>query len=101
MPLPTVIFGDAAHFILRAQGDSMVEAGIEDGDLVVVRKQHTAREGEIVVALVDNETTLKRFFLDRERRQVRLHPENREMADIYVDHCYIQGVAQHIIKQVK
>ena len=101
VPLPTVIFGDAAHFILRAQGDSMVEAGIEDGDLVVVRKQHTAREGEIVVALVDNETTLKRFYLDRERHQVRLHPENREMADIYVDHCYIQGVAQHVIKQVK
>ena len=53
------------------------------------------------MALVDNETTLKRFYLDRERRQVRLHPENREMADIYVDHCYIQGIAQHIIKQVK
>ena len=99
--LPTIIFGDDAHFILRAQGNSMVEAGIEDGDLVVVRKQNTAREGEIVVALVENETTLKRFYLDSKRRQVRLHPENREMEDIYVDHCYIQGVAQHIIKQVK
>lgn len=53
------------------------------------------------MALVDNETTLKRFYLDSGRRQVRLHPENREMADIYVDHCYIQGVAQHVIKQVK
>ena len=79
----------------------MVEAGIEDGDLVVVRKQNTAREGEIVVALVENETTLKRFYLDHKRQKVRLHPENREMEDIYVDHCYIQGVAQHIIKQVK
>ena len=99
--LPTAIFGDDDHFILRAQGDSMVEAGIEDGDLVVVRKQNTAREGEIVVALVENETTLKRFYLDSGRRQVRLHPENREMADIYVDHCSIQGVAQHVIKRVK
>ena len=99
VPLPTVIFGDSAHFILRAQGDS--EAGIEDGDLVVVCKQNTAREGEIVVALVENETTLKWFYLDSERRQVRLHPENREMADIYVDHCAIQGVAQHVIKRVK
>ena len=98
--LPTVIFGGEPHFVLRAHGDSMIEAGIEDGDLVVIRKQNTAREGEIVVALVDNQTTLKRFFLDQERCQVRLHPENREMVDLYVDHCYIQGVAQNVIKRL-
>ena len=69
----------------------MIEAGIDPGDLVVVRKQNTAEEGEIVVALVDNETTLKRFYTDKKRRCVRLHPENRAMQDIYTDHCHIQG----------
>ena len=59
-----------------------------------------AEEGEIVVALVDNETTLKRFYTDKKRRCVRLHPENRAMQDIYTDHCHIQGVAQQVIKQL-
>ena len=98
IPLPAALFGDGDFFILRASGTSMVEAGIDPGDLVVVRKQHTANEGEIVVALVENETTLKRFFLDKRKRCVRLHPENRAMSDIFVKDCYIQGVAQHVIK---
>ena len=76
----------------------MIEAGIDPGDLVVVRKQNTADDGDIVVALVDNETTLKRFYIDKEKKCVRLHPENRTMNDILVKSCYIQGVAQHVIK---
>ena len=76
----------------------MIEAGIAPGDLVVVRKQNTADEGDIVVALIDNETTLKRFYLDKEHKCVRLHPENKTMKDILVNTCYIQGVAQHVIK---
>jgi repressor LexA len=76
----------------------MIDAGIEPDDLVVVRKQNTAEEGEIVVALVEGETTLKRFYLDRERHCVRLHPENKTMSDIFVAQCYIQGVAQKVIK---
>lgn len=76
----------------------MIEAGIEPGDLVVVRKQATADDGDIIVALVDSETTLKRFFLDADRKRVRLHPENKCMEDIFVKNCYIQGVAQHVIK---
>ena len=100
VPLPAAIFGKGNFFILRASGYSMIEAGIDPGDLVVVRKQNTAEEGDIVVALVDNETTLKRFYTDKKRRCVRLHPENRAMQDIYTDRCHIQGVAQQVIKQL-
>lgn len=99
--LPDAIFGREPHFILRAKGESMIEAGIEPGDFVVVRKQSTAREGDIVVALIDGETTLKRFYLDEEHKCIRLHPENSRMKDIYVDHCHIQGVAQNVIKNLE
>lgn len=98
VPLPVALFGKGDFFILRAKGKSMIEAGIEPGDLVVVKKQSTAGEGDIVVALVDNETTLKRFYMDKKRKCVCLHPENSGMKDIYVKHCFIQGVAQHVIK---
>ncbi len=98
--LPTVVFGNGPFFLLRAKGNSMIEAGIEHGDLVVVKKQNTANEGDIIVALVENETTLKRFFIDNERHCVRLHPENSAMKDILVKNCFIQGVAQHVIKKV-
>lgn len=66
--LPDALFGPGEHFILRAKGASMIEAGIAPGDLVVVRKQNTANEGDIVVALVDNETTLKRFYIDEDKK---------------------------------
>ena len=98
VPLPTALFGEGTFFILRASGTSMIEAGIQPGDLVVVRKQNTAHEGDIIVALVEGETTLKRFYLDEEHKCIRLHPENRRMKDIMVTSCYIQGVAQHVIK---
>ena len=98
VPLPVALFGEGDFFILRASGYSMIEAGINPGDLVVVRKQNTADEGDIIVALVDNETTLKRFYRDKKRKCIRLHPENSRMKDIFVRDCYIQGVAQNVIK---
>ncbi len=100
VPLPIALFGNSEFFLLRAKGDSMIEVGIDPGDLVVVKKQNTANEGDIIVALVDNETTLKRFYIDKKRRCVRLHPENSSLEDIYTDHCYIQGVAQNVIKRL-
>lgn len=100
VPLPTAIFGKGDFFILRASGTSMIEAGIDDGDLVVVRKQSYADDGDIVVALVDNQNTLKRFYKDEEQKKIVLHPENRRMKDIVVDECFIQGVACHIIKEI-
>lgn len=69
-------------YALKVEGSSMVEAGVLDGDYVIVRKQETADDGDIVVALIQNEATLKRFF--RERTGVRLEPANREMARIQV-----------------
>ena len=68
--LPTAIFGKGDFFILRASGQSMIEAGIDDGDLVVVKKQVEANEGDIVVALVDNQNTLKRYFREIGRAHV-------------------------------
>lgn len=98
--LPNAIFGKGDFFILRASGNSMIEAGIDDGDLVVIRKQVSAEEGDIVVALVDNQNTLKRFYRDEENKKIILHPENKNMKDIVVDECYIQGVACHVIKSL-
>ncbi len=89
--LPTAIFGKGDFFILRASGQSMIDAGIDDGDLVVVKKQVEANEGDIVVALVDNQNTLKRYFRDDENKKIILHPENKKMKDIIVDECCIQG----------
>lgn len=98
--LPTAIFGKGELYILRANGDSMIEAGIDDGDLVVIRKQQTANEGQIIVALVEGQSTLKRYFRDDKRKKIVLHPENKEMDDILVDECFIQGVATQVIKQL-
>jgi repressor LexA len=72
--IPPIAGGEEGHFVLRVKGDSMKDVGIYEGDHVVVRQQETARNGEIVVALVDDEATVKRFF--RERDHVRLQPEN-------------------------
>lgn len=98
--LPVSIFGDGDFFILRTHGDSMIEKGIERGDMVVVRKQNFASAGDIVVALVDGETTLKYFYPEPEKKQIRLHPANKDMNDIIVKECNIQGVAEHIIKKI-
>ena len=99
--LPVSMFGKGSFYILRADGDSMIEAGIEDGDMVIIRQQDAAEEGQIVVALVGDEATLKRYYLDKPRRRVRLHPENSSMQDVFVDNCVIQGVAVHVIKALE
>lgn len=96
--LPTALFGNGDFFILRTRGESMIEAGIEPGDMVVVRKQNYANEGDIIVALVDNETTLKRYYIEDQTGRPILHPENKNMKDIYPENCFIQGVAAHVIK---
>ncbi len=100
--LPVALFGKGDFFILRAYGDSMIEVGIEDGDLVLVRHQATAEIGQIVVALIDNEdATLKRYYPEPEKHRVRLHPENSSMEDIIVPDCAIQGVAVKVLKDLE
>jgi len=84
VPLPKHIFGSGEKYILRANGDSMIEAGIDNGDLVVVRRQNQADIGDIVVALVDGANTLKRIVRDVDS-QYFLHPENNSMEDIPID----------------
>lgn len=98
VPLPVALFGKGDFFILHTSGKSMIDAGIDPGDIVVVRKQNTANEGNIVVALVGSETTLKRYYIDERKKCVRLHPENSKMKDILVKDCRIQGVAEYVIK---
>lgn len=99
--LPVALFGKGDFFILRAYGDSMIEAGIDDGDLVLIRQQNYADEGQIVVALMEDEATLKRFYPEPENQRIRLHPENSRMEDIYVDNCEIQGVAVKVLKDLE
>ena len=94
------LLDNGKFFILRAKGESMINAGIENGDLVIVRQQDTAEEGQIVVALIENEATLKRYYIDKRRHKVRLHPENDEMKDMYFDEVSIQGVAVKILKDI-
>ena len=97
--LPISLFGHGDYFILRAYGDSMINAGIEDNDLVLVRKQSAAESGQIVVALIENEATLKRLY--PESGHIRLHPENPAIPDIIVKDCEIQGVAIKVIKDLE
>ena len=85
--------------ILYASGESMIEAGIDDGDMVLVRKQEEARDGDIVVAYVEGEgNTLKRLLYEEDGPV--LHPENKTMADIPARDCRIQGVAVWVFKKV-
>lgn len=99
--LPVSLVGRGEFFLLRAKGNSMIGAGIDSGDIVLVRKQDYANRGQIVAALVGDETTLKRYFPEPKQRRIRLHPENDELSDIYVDGCLIQGVAVKVLKDLQ
>ncbi|MCA8956648.1 MAG: transcriptional repressor LexA [Planctomycetes bacterium] len=86
------------HYLLRVRGKSMIEDHIDDGDLVVVEQRPTARNGEIVVAIVDgDEATLKRFY--REDGRIRLQPANSELDPIYPENCEIRGVVRGVIRR--
>ena len=99
--LPVSLVGNGEFFILRANGESMINAGIDDGDMVLIRRQNTADNGDIVVALYGEDTTLKRFYRDSANRRFILHPENDELDDIIVyDDLYIQGVAVKVFKDL-
>ena len=98
--LPRVITGEGEFYLLTASGNSMIDAGIDDGDLVLIKLQNHAKHGDIVVALADGKNTLKRYMPNEEKRVIILHPENKEMEDIVVKDIIIQGVATKIIKSV-
>lgn len=96
--LPVSIFGKGELYVICTNGDSMVEAGIDSGDYVVVQKNVRAEEGDIVVALSNNDNSLKRLMWDEECQSFYLHPENKHLEDIYVEDLDIQGVARYVIK---
>ncbi len=103
--LPTSIFGTGEFYILRAVGDSMIDAGINENDLVLIKKQSTASEGDIVVALDENnENTLKTYAgIDEESQQAILRYENKEVYPdkiIKVKQLVVQGVAVNVIKKL-
>lgn len=96
--LPTELIGSGEHFILTVQGSSMINIGIHDGDYVVVRKQQSAENGEIVVAMVEDEATVKRFY--KEGTHFRLQPENDMMEPIIVEDCVILGKVTALLRKM-
>ena len=96
-PLPSdFISGDG--FMLRVIGDSMIEDGIHEGDLVVVRRQQTADNGETVVAMIDNEATVKRFY--KEKSRIRLQPANKRMKPMYFENVDIAGKVVGLVRHL-
>lgn len=97
MMLPVDLVGEGEHFILRVRGDSMIQAGILSDDYIVVRRQPDANNGEIVVALVEDDATVKRFY--KENGHFRLQPENDAMEPIIVPSVQILGKVVSLLRK--
>ena len=97
--LPTAMVGEGSHFILQVHGDSMINAGILDGDFIVVHQQVEANNGEIVVAMIDDSATVKRFY--KENGHFRLQPENPVMEPIIVPEVTILGKVISLYRMMK
>ena len=97
IPLPPDFDNGGNSFALRVKGDSMINAGINENDVIIVREQNTAENGEIVVALVDDSATVKRFY-NRDGKII-LHPENDEMDDLVFDEVQILGVVKGLMRK--
>lgn len=91
VPMATDFVNDRNLFFLTVQGESMIDVGILDGDQVLIEPTSTAREGEIILALIEDEATIKTFYRDEVNRRFRLQPENSTMDPIYVDDLKILG----------
>ncbi len=97
VPIPDEFKTEEDLFMLKVKGDSMIDAGIFNGDKIIVKKQQTAENGDIVVALLDDSATVKRFF--KKKDKFILHPENTTMQDIIVDNVMILGVVSGLIRK--
>ncbi len=95
IPKSMLVQGD--FFVLRAKGDCMVDAGIKTGDLIIIKRQSTAEDGQIVVARLGNDVTLKKYYKLETDKRIMLHPENEKYQDIVIRDCDIMGVAVKII----
>ena len=98
--IPESLIGTGSYFVLQADGDSMIGAGINDSDLVIIRKHDYADDGDIVVAFVDSKVTLKRYYKLRDIKAYRLHAENEAYEDKIVKDCQVLGVAVKILKDL-
>ena len=96
IPFPVNLLPNQESFILKVKGDSMINIGIFHGDYLIVAKQNTCAQGEVVVALVDDSATVKRFY--KEGGHIRLQPENDSMGPIIVEDCTILGKAVGLIR---
>lgn len=97
-PVPADMMGSGTHFILKVKGESMIEAGILDGDYLIIRQQDDASNGEIVVALVENEATVKRLY--KHDDQVELRPENSTMSPIMVKDVSLIGNVTGLLRKM-
>ena len=97
-PIPLDFVGNSQSFMLTVRGESMIEAGILDGDYILVKQQSTAENGEIVVALIEDEATVKTFY--KEKNYIRLQPENSTMAPIIVPDCKILGKVAGVFRKL-
>ena len=100
VPIPDVMLGKGEHFILRVHGESMIDAGIMDGDYIIVRQQAEAHDGDIIVAMIDDSATVKRFFRE-EDGTFRLQPENSAMEPIYTKELTIVGEVVSLFRLIK
>ena len=97
-PIPIDFVGNSESFMLTVRGESMIEAGILSGDYILVKKQNTANNGEIVVALIGDEATVKTFY--KEKDHIRLQPENSTMDPIIVPNCEILGKVAGVFRKI-
>ncbi len=97
-PIPSDFVDEGTYFMLKIKGDSMIEAGIHDRDLVLVKQQSTANNGEIVVAMIEDSATVKTFY--KEQSRIRLQPENSSMTPIYADDVQILGRVKGVFRKM-
>ena len=97
-PIPIDFVGNSESFMLTVRGESMIEAGILNGDYILVKKQNTANNGEIVVALIGDEATVKTFY--KEKDHIRLQPQNSTMEPIIVPTCEILGKVAGVFRKI-
>ncbi len=97
--VPTELTGRGENYVLKVRGDSMIEDGIHDGDFVIIARRERAENGDMVVAMVEGEVTLKRFYAEKGR--VRLQPANAAMRPIYVEqgHVAVQGIVVGLMRR--
>mgnify|MGYP000894038912 FL=1 len=97
LPISIDFVGNKESYVLKVKGESMIEAGILNGDYVIVNSQHTAKNGDIVVALIGDEATVKTFY--KEKDHIRLQPENSSMDPILIKEPYILGVVKAVVRK--